>query len=64
VPGEGWVRGESSAKISIEAGQAAYWEKGEWHESGTETAMIAIVIESANLDPARRMPVFPLNEHE
>lgn len=60
VVGEGWVRGESSDKISIEAGQAAYWEKGEWHESGTETGMTAIVIEGTNLDPPRLMPMLPI----
>ncbi len=49
VQGEGWVRGESSDKISIKTGQAAYWEKGEWHEAGTETGMTAIIIEGENL---------------
>jgi quercetin dioxygenase-like cupin family protein len=57
VVGKGWVRGGSSDKISIEAGQAAYWEKGEWHESGTETGMTAIVIEGTNFDPAKLMPM-------
>ena len=56
VQGEGWVRAESSDKTSIEAGQAAYWEKGEWHESGTETGMTVIIIEGVNFDPAKLMP--------
>jgi len=50
VQGEGWVRGKSPEKVSIEAGHAAYWEKGEWHESGTETGMTAIIIESVNFN--------------
>jgi quercetin dioxygenase-like cupin family protein len=56
VQGEGWVRGESTARIPIKATQAAYWEAGEWHESGTETGMTVIVIEATNFDPAKWMP--------
>jgi len=52
VQGDGWVRSESPERISIRAGQAAHWEKGEWHESGTETetGMTAIILESARFD--------------
>lgn len=50
VQGEGWVRGESPERTSIKAGQAAYWEKGEWHESGTEVGMTAIIIEAMKID--------------
>ncbi|HET9910919.1 MAG TPA: hypothetical protein VFQ13_03465 [Anaerolineales bacterium] len=57
VQGEGWVRGEAPDKISIKAGQAVYWKKGEWHESGTETGMTAIIIEGLNFDPAKLMPL-------
>jgi quercetin dioxygenase-like cupin family protein len=57
VQGAGWVRSKSSDKISIKTGQAAYWEKGEWHESGTETGMTAIIIEGGNFEPTRRMPM-------
>ena len=56
VQGEGWVRGESSPKTSVNAGQAAFWEKEEWHESGTETGMMAVIIEGVNFDPAKWMP--------
>lgn len=56
VRGEGWVRGESAEQSSIQAGQAAFWEKGEWHESGTETGMTAIIIEGSKFDPAEQMP--------
>jgi hypothetical protein len=37
--------------MNIKAGQAAFWISGEWHESGTEFGMRAIVIESDSLDP-------------
>jgi quercetin dioxygenase-like cupin family protein len=56
VQGQGWVRGESPGRISIQAGQASYWEKGEWHESGTDTGMTVIIIEGSKFDPAERMP--------
>ena len=55
VQGEGWVRGESPHETYIKAGQAAFWEEEEWHESGTETGMIAVIIESVNFDPAELM---------
>jgi hypothetical protein len=56
VQGRGWVRGKTPARTPIEAGQAAYWEKAEWHESGTETGMTVIIIEGTNFDPAKLMP--------
>ena len=56
VQGQGWVRGEVPERTPIEAGQAAYWEKDEWHESGTETGMTVIIIEGTHFDPAKLMP--------
>ncbi|WP_134685472.1 cupin domain-containing protein [Brevibacillus migulae] len=55
VQGEGWVTDESRSKVPIKAGQAAYWTAGEWHESGTDTGMMAIIIESDHMDPSRSM---------
>ncbi len=57
VQGEGWVSSEASNKISIKAGQAAYWEIEERHESGTNTGMIVIIIEGSRFDPAKLMPL-------
>jgi len=57
VQGEGWVRGEAhESQCSIKAGQAAFWDEGEWHESGTETGMVIILIEGDKIDPAKTMP--------
>ncbi|MBM6618189.1 cupin domain-containing protein [Bacillus suaedaesalsae] len=50
VEGEGWVSGANGEKLPIRAGEAALWHKGESHEAGSETNMIAIVIESENLN--------------
>ncbi len=55
VEGEGWVRGEGPERHTIRAGQAAFWENGEGHESGTEQGMVAIVIEGEALDPGQLM---------
>ncbi|MGF9824044.1 cupin domain-containing protein [Brevibacillus agri] len=57
VSGEGWVRGEDDQRIPIQAGQAAFLETGEGHESGTESGMTAIVIEGERLDPQSFMPL-------
>lgn len=51
VQGNGWVRGETAKKTPITAGYAAFWNAGEYHESGTETGMTVIVIEGDSLDP-------------
>jgi len=57
VYGEGWVRDDSSERMHIEAGQAAYWDKGEWHEAGTETGLTAIIIEGTNFDLSKFVPL-------
>ncbi|WP_340007138.1 cupin domain-containing protein [Paenibacillus sp. FSL K6-0276] len=46
VSGEGWVRAGEEAGIPVSAGSAVYWDKGEWHETRTETGLTAIVIEA------------------
>jgi hypothetical protein len=56
VQGEGWVRGESPDRSSIASGRAAFWERSEWHESGTDKGMTVVVIESDTLDPTTFMP--------
>ncbi|MCB9451900.1 MAG: cupin domain-containing protein [Anaerolineaceae bacterium] len=52
VSGEGWVRGETPERTPIQAGEAAFWSAGEWHESGSETGMITVVLEGPELAPA------------
>ena len=55
VEGEGWVSSAGGERVAIKAGQAAYWEPGEAHSSGTERGMKAIVVECESFDPARFM---------
>ncbi|MGN7454727.1 cupin domain-containing protein [Paenibacillus pasadenensis] len=49
IDGEGWVSGADGKRISVKAGQAAYWEAGEEHESGSRTGMTVIVVEGGQL---------------
>jgi quercetin dioxygenase-like cupin family protein len=56
IEGQGWVSGEGEEKIPIRAGEAAYWIKGESHESGTfNQTMKAIVLEGEQLNPDQFM---------
>ncbi|MGE6599136.1 cupin [Bacillus proteolyticus] len=50
VDGEGYVCGADKEKVKVEAGQAVFWEKGEFHETSTEKGLMAIVIESEELE--------------
>jgi quercetin dioxygenase-like cupin family protein len=57
LQGHGWVRGGEGEIVPIRAGHAAFWTAGEWHESGSETGMEAVVIEvsGGNFDPANHL---------
>lgn len=55
MEGSGWVSGEDGRRVPIRAGQAALWEAGELHETGTEAGMRAIVVEGDSFDPAQVM---------
>nr|WP_272880028.1 cupin [Sulfoacidibacillus ferrooxidans] len=56
VNGQGWVRCDSEEKVHVVIGDAVFWNKGEWHETQTETGLTAIVIESDELNPSLFMP--------
>jgi len=53
MSGEGWVVGNEGIKRRIIQGEAAFWERGEGHETTTETGLAAIVIESEELNPSK-----------
>ena len=56
VGGSGWVRGpDKSWKHFLAIGRSVFWNKGELHESATETGMTAVVIEGDGIDPAEFM---------
>ncbi|MGZ9587161.1 cupin domain-containing protein [Paenibacillus marinisediminis] len=51
VSGEGWVQAMENPPVPISSGYAAFWEQGEWHESGSESGMTVIVIEGNGIKP-------------
>jgi quercetin dioxygenase-like cupin family protein len=50
VEGVGWVEGEDGERRPIRSGEAAYFAPGETHAKGSETGMIAIMIQLDRLD--------------
>ena len=51
VAGSGWVTSADQVRQPVVVGQAAFWNGGEWHESGSDDGMMAIVLEGEGLDP-------------
>jgi quercetin dioxygenase-like cupin family protein len=49
VEGEGWFRGKDEPRTYIRAGEAIFWDAGEWHETGSDVGLVALVIESPHL---------------
>lgn len=56
VQGEGWVRADGTDRVAVKAGDAIFWAPGEWHETGTETGLVALPVESEGLEPGAFMP--------
>ena len=57
VDGEGYVCGADKEKVKVKAGQAVFWEKGEFHETSTEHGLMAIVMEAEDLERAILMTI-------
>jgi len=51
VDGSGWVSGADGERRPIAAGEAAFWEAGEEHETASDEGLTAIVIEGPGLRP-------------
>ena len=45
VSGEGWVSGSDDVRTPIRAWQAALWSSGEDHAAGTDSGLVAMVLE-------------------
>jgi quercetin dioxygenase-like cupin family protein len=56
VSGSGWVSGADGERVAVSVGEAALWEAGEEHESGTDEGMTALVVESERLDVLSGFP--------
>jgi len=62
VEGAGWVRNEFDEVFPVKEGQAIFWEQNEWHESGSDNGMTAVIIEGVSFDPAKLMPLLQKDE--
>jgi len=51
VSGSGWVTGADQQRVHVAPFEAAFWEAGEWHESGTDEGMTAVVLEGELVEP-------------
>lgn len=56
LEGEGIVKGDHNKTVHVKKGDAVFWEKGEWHETVSESGLIAIVIEGEQLEASLYMP--------
>ncbi|MGM0837260.1 MAG: cupin [Bacillota bacterium] len=52
MSGEGFVCSEDKKYMKVQAGDAVFWDKDEWHETKTDRGLTAIVIEGEELNPA------------
>jgi len=55
LAGSGWVTGADRERMPIGPFDAAFWEAGEWHESGSEDGMTAVVLEGELVEPYRQI---------
>jgi quercetin dioxygenase-like cupin family protein len=54
--GEGLVSINQEEYFKVQPGDAVFWEKDEWHETKSDKGLMAIVIESEELNPTTFMP--------
>ncbi|GAA0371979.1 hypothetical protein GCM10008932_24120 [Alkalibacterium iburiense] len=50
INGKGLVKGKNGNIVEVNSGSAVFWDKNEWHETRTEDGLIAIAIESEDID--------------
>ena len=55
VSGSGWVTGADRERVPVGPFEAAFWEAGEWHESGSDEGMTAVVLEGESVEPYRQI---------
>ena len=59
VEGEGWICGPEGDRTSVSAGTAVFWSEGEMHETGTDSGLVAMVIETSALADGEAMGPVP-----
>lgn len=61
VEGGGWFRGQEEERTRISPGEAVFWNAGEWHETGSDGGLVAVVIESRHLAAGENLG--PVSSH-
>jgi quercetin dioxygenase-like cupin family protein len=51
VAGAGWASGADGVRVALQAGEGAYFERGERHAKGSDDGMTAIMLQVAELAP-------------
>lgn len=51
LAGAGQVCGQDEVWQALAAGQAAFWEAGEWHATRSAAGLTALIAEGAGLEP-------------
>jgi quercetin dioxygenase-like cupin family protein len=49
MDGSGWVTGADGSRVTLTAGQAAFFESGERHSKGSEGGMTALMVQVSSL---------------
>ena len=51
VSGSGWVSDRDAFKSAINENDCVFWQKDEWHETGSDNGLKAVIIEGSELYP-------------
>ena len=51
VQGSGWAVGGDGERVHLDAGQGVFFQLGEIHSKGSDTGMIAIMVQASDLQP-------------
>jgi len=49
--GAGWAAGADGKRMHLTAGQGVFFELGEEHAKGSDTGMVAIMVQTTHLEP-------------
>jgi hypothetical protein len=51
VQGSGWAAGQDGRRVNLRVGQGVFFERGEMHSKGSDTGMIALMVQGTQIDP-------------
>jgi len=49
VHGSGWVAGADGRRVALSAGQGAFFERGETHSKGSQSGMVAVMVQASHM---------------